>query len=73
MTKSIVLNGLSLSYELERKRVKNINLRVRRDGSVFVSASNGVPLQKIEEFMRSKAEFVLRARERMLGTAKAQF
>ena len=31
-------------YEFKRKRVKNINLRVRADGSVAVSAPLGAPL-----------------------------
>jgi predicted metal-dependent hydrolase len=34
-------------YEFKRKRVKNINLRVRADGSVAVSAPLGAPLAHV--------------------------
>ena len=30
----IVLNGHDIEYELQRKQVKNINLRIRQDGTV---------------------------------------
>ena len=35
-------------YEFKRKRVKNINLRVRADGSVAVSAPLGAPLAQVD-------------------------
>jgi hypothetical protein len=41
--KKILLNNREVEYELERKRVKNINLRIRSDGSVYVSANSAVP------------------------------
>lgn len=53
-----------MEYELERKRVKNINLRVREDG-VYVSAARGVPVEAVEEFMRRSADYILRAVERV--------
>ena len=37
-----------LSYKLIRKNVKNVNLRVKRDGSVVVSASPRVPKTYID-------------------------
>ena len=53
--------GRELPYELERKRVKNLNLRVRPDGSVHVSAPPAVPLARIEAFLRSREAFLLDA------------
>lgn len=60
------IQGMSgiITYELTRKSVKNINLRVRRDGSVAVSASRRVPVKFIDEWIRSKEEFILQAQER---------
>ena len=42
-----------IRYVLERKAVKNINLRVRRDGSVYVSAAPSVPEERINSFVSS--------------------
>ena len=55
MTRTVILGGRKIRYELQRKKVKNVNLRIRADGSVSVSASRGVPEEKIEEFLLEKA------------------
>ena len=59
----ILLSEQPIRYELCRKQVKNLNLRVRRDGSVFVSASPRVPISQIEAFLQSKSRWILRAVE----------
>lgn len=53
-----------LEVILTRKRVRNVNLHVRRDGTVCVSASQRVPQSEIERFVRSKRDWIERARER---------
>lgn len=58
---SITLQGQCIDYTLERKPVKNINLRVRKDGSVYVSAHRRVPLAYIEAFLLQKSDFILQA------------
>lgn len=50
-----------MEYELERKRVKNINMRIRPDCSVYVLADNGVPQSAIEAFHSKKAGYILNA------------
>lgn len=60
MKKTIDLNGRTIEYELTRKRVKNINLRVRADG-IHVSASRLVPLGIIESFLHRNAAYILKA------------
>lgn len=52
-------SGGTLHYELTRKRVKRINVRIREDGSVTVSAPSAVPLEAIEGFLRSKEAFLM--------------
>lgn len=53
-----------LTYELERKRVKNINLRIRSDESIFVSASPFVAVKTIDDFILSKSDFILKSLSR---------
>ena len=64
-----------INYILERKQVKNINLRVRPDGIVKVSASPRVDESQIDDFVLSKAEFILKALERFkfAETTERQF
>ena len=57
----LCVNGRELSYEWVRKKVKNINLRVRGDGTVTVSSPHMVSVNRIESFLTEKANFIFRA------------
>lgn len=61
MIKNIVLGGKRVEYELQRKDVKNINLRIKADRTIFVSANPRVPDEVIEDFIRSKSDYILKA------------
>lgn len=61
MEQKLVLKDRTLTYELIRKNVKNINLRIYPDGRVRVSASPWVKLSIIEDFLLSKQEFIIKA------------
>lgn len=65
MIKEAEVNGEIIQYELTYKRVKNINLRIKSDGSICVSASKGVPQKIIDEFVVSKYEFIKQAVKRI--------
>lgn len=65
MKKTVRFDNTYIEYELERKNVKNINLRVRTNGSVYVSAGSLVSEKFIESFIISKAEFILNAKAKM--------
>lgn len=62
MKRKIIIDGEVLEYELERKRVKNVNLRVRTDGSVYVSVNRYVSVVQIEDFITSNYDFIQNAR-----------
>lgn len=48
-------------FTLERKNIKNINLRICSDGKVYISAPPAVPFSVIEKFVISKKEYILNA------------
>lgn len=56
-------------YELTRKRVRNINLRVRADGTVAVSAPARTPLARVDEFVAGRAGWIADARQRQARRA----
>ncbi|MDW5299622.1 MAG: SprT family zinc-dependent metalloprotease [Sedimentibacter sp.] len=53
-----------LEYFLTRKQVKNINLRVKPEGKVCVSANRNVPVKYIDDFIKSKQTYIIRALEK---------
>lgn len=53
-----------LEYKLTRKKVKNVNLRIKPDGSILVSANSTVSVRYIDDFVRLKQDFIIRALKR---------
>lgn len=70
MTKTINLNGRTVSYELEIKNVKNINLRIKPDQTIYISANSTIPQQIIDELLVSKSAYILRALDHYEEVAK---
>ena len=64
MYREFFCNNTIIKYKLTYKNVKNINLRIKADGTVNVSASKRVPQDIIDEFVKSKSEFIFKALER---------
>lgn len=58
-------DGRTLTYELTRKRVKNINFRPKEDGIVYVSASSRATVREIEQFLLDRADFFFGAFEKL--------
>lgn len=69
MERTVTVYDTVIRYTLERKKVKNINLRVRRDGSVAVSAKAGVPVSRIDEMVVENGARILAAIERFKSAA----
>lgn len=59
--RSIQFKNNTISYELTYKRVKNINLRIKSDCTISVSAGRSVPVAMIDNFVLSKGQFILDA------------
>jgi len=47
-----------IPYLLTRKPVKNVNLRIKPEGEVLVSASNSVPTDFIDAFIEKKQRYI---------------
>lgn len=62
---TVIYDGQFISFMLTRKKVKNINLRIRPDTTVVVSANRSVPLQHIEQMVIGKAPWILNGIEHL--------
>ncbi|MBP3447639.1 MAG: DUF45 domain-containing protein [Clostridia bacterium] len=61
MKKTLLLqDGTSISYEIRVKPVKNLNLHLENDGTVWVSANQRHLEKEIEEFVCSKTGWITR-------------
>lgn len=60
MSTDIILNvnGLEIPVSVVRKRVKNLNLRVRADGTVTLSIPQYLPLTRAREFLERRGNWI---------------
>ena len=70
MIKEIVLNGRNIQYDLQRKAVKNVNLRIKANRQIFISANHSVSEKSIEEFLMSKSDYIIKVLEHYEELAK---
>lgn len=61
-----------VTFTLTRRRVKNLNLRVRPDGSVAVSAPARTPLREVDAFVAAHTAWVAGAQRRMAARRAAE-
>ncbi|MEI6096412.1 MAG: YgjP-like metallopeptidase domain-containing protein, partial [Gammaproteobacteria bacterium] len=54
---------------LTRKRIKNINLRISRDGSVHISAPLRASIHNIQQFIEQKQNWIRTHRDQILARA----
>ena len=60
----LTLKGRQVPYVLTHKRVKNVNIRVKADGTVWVSAPHRVSQAQVETILSQRADFILDALEK---------
>lgn len=68
----IVLGDEVISYTLERKNVKNINMRMRPENGLTVSASSHIPLARIETVLRQNQKRILSVLHQYMQQEKPQ-
>lgn len=56
--RTVLYENYEIHYLLERKPVKNINLRIHKDCMVYVSANPDVPAEKVDDFVVSKGAYI---------------
>lgn len=64
MTRIVKKGNIDIQYDIQRKKVKNLNLRVTSDGTVKVSVPYGVSYAYADKFVLHNADFVFKAREK---------
>ncbi len=59
----VEVNGEKIEFLIERKNVKNINLKVNIDKKVTMSIPMKMPLEKAKEFIMKKANWIKKQQE----------
>ena len=63
--RAVISCGEEIRYTLEYKKIKNINLRVRSDGEVYVSAPFSVSAERADRFVIEKGGFIFAAKKKL--------
>lgn len=70
--RKILLGSREVSIEFERKRIKNINIRVRRDGTLYCSLPYYASVKEAEAFIISKQDYLLKALDNVISEEKSK-
>lgn len=65
MEHQISHKGKTIKYQLIRQQVKNINLRIKTDGTIWISAHPKITQKDIEDFMIFKWDWILKVSARL--------
>ncbi len=65
MKRTVKTEKGDISYELIRKSVKNMNLRVKKDGGVYISIPYFVSYEQADRFAQKNADFIFSALEKL--------
>ena len=69
---SLIVAGEALPYEIEKKSVKRITLRVRRDGSVHVTIPSRASYAEGERVAKEHADWIAKKRAVVLSAAESR-
>lgn len=74
----IKINNKNVKCVIERKKVKNINIRIKQDGILYISASKNISTNKIISIIKNKEKFIINALDKItqnnsLTTEKEKF
>ena len=53
-----LINGKKVDYYIIKKKIKNMNMRLSDSGEILISIPKYIPLQKAEDFLKSKYSWI---------------
>ena len=72
MTRQVVYEGQVITYEVERKKVRNVNFRLKSDLTLWVSAPETLSEAELDEMVLSKAEWILAGLARLASRSETR-
>ena len=70
--RKLTLGQREVTIEFERKRIRNINVRVRRDGTLYCSLPYYASVSEAEAFIISKQDYLLKSLDSVLQDEKSK-
>ena len=70
--RKLTLGTREVTIEFERKRIRNINVRVRRDGTLYCSLPYYASVKEAEAFIISKQDYLLKSLDSVLQDEKTK-
>ena len=70
--RKLILGNREVGIEFERKRIRNINVRVRRDGTLYCSLPYYAKTDEAVAFIISKQDYLLKAIDNVVNEEKTK-
>lgn len=54
------INGIDFNIEVERKKIKNMYLRIKPNNTLFITAHRSVPMEQIIKFIEAREDWIIK-------------
>lgn len=62
--RTVIIDEKEIAYVLERKSVKNLNMRIYDGGYIYISANKYITVEQIEQFIREHKHMIEKSRKK---------
>lgn len=73
MEHKVINQGKKLTCHISFAKVKNINLRIKADGMIYISVNPKVPIANIDAFIISKWDWILKTQDKLRSRKNISF
>lgn len=60
MQRTVQISNYQIRYTLLIKKVKNVNMKIERNGEIIVTCNSYIPVDKVDAFVVSKFEWIIK-------------
>ena len=60
MQRIVQISNYQIRYTLLIKNVKNVNMRIEKNGEIIVTCNSYIPVEKVDAFVVSKFEWIIK-------------
>lgn len=71
--KVLEVDGMQISYLLNIKKVKNLNLRISSQGELIITCNEYIPIAKVEAFAKEKVRWILKHQQKQMQKSERRF
>ena len=58
-------NGVTIYFNIKRKKIKNMYMKFSEDGVLHITVPNNIEIDKVDNFIRSKINWIMSQKKQL--------